>query len=216
MPADSLTRGEETRAALVSAALAAFGDKGYDAASTREIASAAGANAAMIAYHFGGKEGLRAACADHIAGRVREIAAGPAALGAETPAAAAEALRGFLRALVRGLVADEAARPLARFLMRELADPSPAFERIYEAAFAPLHARLCRLWALAAGGDAESEETRLQVFASLASVVYFRIARAPILRRMGWADIGPQEAAAVETILLANLDAALARQGRDV
>ena len=80
---------------------------------------------------------------------------------------------------------------------------------MFETALAPLHARACALWARATGGPAESEATRLCVFALLAQIVYFRIARAPVLMRMGWSGIGPTEAAAIEAVILANLDAAL-------
>src|SRR3954447_23462854 len=54
---------DQTRQALIRAALKLFGTKGFDGTSTREIAAAANANIGSIAYHFGGKEGLRAAWA---------------------------------------------------------------------------------------------------------------------------------------------------------
>ena len=72
---------DQTRLALVQAALKLFGQKGFDGTSTREIATAARANIGSIAYHFGGKEGLRSACAEHIVDTVNAIAAqaiGPA------------------------------------------------------------------------------------------------------------------------------------------
>jgi AcrR family transcriptional regulator len=202
-------RGDLTRAALVAAALKLFGDKGYDAATTREIAAAASANVAMIAYHFGGKEGLRAACADFVAERLTQIfaSAGPPQVASAEQARAA--LAAVARALISGVVASEAARPLARFLMREIADPSPAFARIFESAFAPLHKRACEIWACATGQDPTSEEARLSVFAMLAQVVYFRIARAPVLLRMDWAEIGPREASAIESVVVGNLEAAI-------
>lgn len=208
-PAETPARGEDTRAALVAAALTLLGDKGFEATSTREIAAAAGVNVAMIAYHFGGKAGLRAACADFVADRMRQIfaAAGEVATGSAEEARAA--LCALARALIRGVVADEAARPLARFLLREVADASPAFARLFETALAPLHARACRLWARATGVEAESVEARLSVFAMLAQIVYFRIARAPVLMRMGWSEIGPGEAASIESVVLANLEAAI-------
>ncbi len=203
-------RGQETRAALVVAALKLLGDKGFEATSTREIAAEAGVNVAMIAYHFGGKEGLRLACADFIAERLRQIFEATGELSAQSAGEARAALGGLARALIRGLVADEAARPLARFLLREVSQTSPAFQRVYETAFAPLHARACALWAAATGAPAESVDARLSVFTMIAQVVYFRIARPAILLRMGWDDIGPAEAAAIETVVLANLEAAVA------
>lgn len=65
---------EQTRAALIRAGLAHFGRSGFEGASTREIAAEAQANIGSIAYHFGGKEGLHAACAQHIVNSIREVA----------------------------------------------------------------------------------------------------------------------------------------------
>ncbi|RVC47943.1 TetR family transcriptional regulator, partial [Mesorhizobium sp. M4B.F.Ca.ET.088.02.2.1] len=65
---------EQTRAALVHAALKLFGRQGYDGTSTREIAAEAKANIGSIAYHFGGKEGLRTAAADYIVDTIQTIA----------------------------------------------------------------------------------------------------------------------------------------------
>src|SRR4051812_37372769 len=59
-------RGAETRARLIAAALEVFGHKGFDGASTREIADAAGANLAAIVYHFGSKEALYHAVAEDV------------------------------------------------------------------------------------------------------------------------------------------------------
>ena len=58
-----MSAADMTRDALVRAALKLFGRQGFDGTSTREIAAEAKANIGSIAYHFGGKEGLRAACA---------------------------------------------------------------------------------------------------------------------------------------------------------
>src|SRR5258708_579996 len=60
-------RGADTRALLIDAALDVFGRLGYEGASTRMIAKAAGANLAAIVYHFGGKEALYLAVAEHVA-----------------------------------------------------------------------------------------------------------------------------------------------------
>src|SRR5262245_38442922 len=87
-----LTSADQTRIALVHAALSLFGSKGFDGTSTRDIAAMANANIGSIAYHFGGKEGLRAACAEHIVETLRGIAGQALSEGVDdTPAEAAEA-----------------------------------------------------------------------------------------------------------------------------
>jgi AcrR family transcriptional regulator len=60
-------RGEETRARIVTAAMRLFGEKGYEGASTRDIAAAAGVNAPALQYYFDNKEGVFRACVEFIA-----------------------------------------------------------------------------------------------------------------------------------------------------
>ncbi|HSI48583.1 MAG TPA: CerR family C-terminal domain-containing protein [Ideonella sp.] len=55
-------RGEETRQRLIEAAIRLFGERGYEGASTRDIARMAGVNAPALQYYFDSKEGLYKAC----------------------------------------------------------------------------------------------------------------------------------------------------------
>ncbi|TCZ74826.1 TetR/AcrR family transcriptional regulator [Flaviaesturariibacter aridisoli] len=48
----------EKQLQIIRTAEALFAQKGYDGASVRDIAEAAGVNSAMISYYFGSKEGL--------------------------------------------------------------------------------------------------------------------------------------------------------------
>ncbi len=206
-------RSEATRAALVRTALDLFGARGYEATSTREIAAAAGANIAAIAYHFGGKEGLRLACADFVVATIDEVFAG--ALGeagrieALAPDEARDLLARVVSAMIDGIVARDAARQIARFVVREMFEPSTAFERVYAGVMGPMHVKACQIWSRATGAPAESDGTRLAVFALIAQIIYFRLARPAVLRRMDWRDIGPSQASAIKRVVLANLDAAL-------
>ena len=66
VPEAAYRRGGETRERLIGAAIRLFGESGFDAASTREIAAAASLNTPALQYYFDNKEGLYAACAGHI------------------------------------------------------------------------------------------------------------------------------------------------------
>jgi AcrR family transcriptional regulator len=212
-PALGEVRGEATRLALIRAALDLIGAKGFEAASTRAVAAAAGANLASIAYHFGGKEGLRLACADHVVQTIRGALAPALALAAAgplTPAAAHALLERVVEAIVGFIVVRPEAQAIARFVVREMFEPTEAFERLYDEAFAPLHERFCVVWAAATGAPAHSVETRLATLAMLGQILYFRIGRRVALRRLGWSDIGPREGEAIRATLSAHLDAALA------
>ncbi len=203
-----------TRAALVQAALKLFGRQGFDGTSTREIAAEAQANIGSIAYHFGGKEGLRTAAADFIVETIQTVA-GPALGNAQAPApvgpeAAQAQLFAALERMVGFVVASPQAGEIVQFILRELSHPTAALDRIYDGVFEPSHRRLCQLWEQATGEPAESEATRLTVFTLIGQVIYFRIGREAVMRRMGWPDIGAAEAAKVVAVTSGNLKAILA------
>ncbi|WP_226346811.1 TetR/AcrR family transcriptional regulator [Agilicoccus flavus] len=54
------------RARIRDAALAAFAELGFARATMRVIADRAGVSPALVVHHFGSKDGLRAACDDHL------------------------------------------------------------------------------------------------------------------------------------------------------
>jgi AcrR family transcriptional regulator len=204
-----------TRTALIEAALHLFGRKGYDAASTREIAARAGANVAAIAYHFGGKAGLRMACVEAISAQLDGIVPAAAVQLPETPAEAQAALEAILRAAVRFLAAAGPAQDFAVCLLREITMAGPLVDTIYGEIIAPRHRILCRLWGLATGQDPESEPVRLTVFAMMGQAIYFRIGQPMILRRMGWQAIDPARADRIADLLVETLRAALAASERN-
>ncbi|HTV67633.1 MAG TPA: CerR family C-terminal domain-containing protein [Rhizobiaceae bacterium] len=210
---------EQTRLALIQAALRLFGTKGYDGTSTREIAAAAKANIGSIAYHFGGKDGLRAACAQHIVDTVRGVAAKVLAPGEDagplTPDAAHKRIETALDTMVSFIIARPEAGEFVQFLLRELAQPTPALDIIYNGVFVPVHSQLCRVWEAATGEPAESERTRITVFTLIGQVVYFRIGRLAVMRRMGWDNIGAQEAGAIVSVVKDNLAAIIASRGKE-
>lgn len=206
-------RGARTKQRLLATALDLFGRHGFDGVSTRQLAERARVNQAAIAYHFGSKEGLYRAVAQHIAnevtGRSTPLVAALEARLAQT-ADRREAGR-LLRELVRGmaaiLVGSPEAAQWARFILREQMEPSPAFDIFYEAIAAGPLRTLMRLVARVSGEEEETEEVRLRAFALMGQVLAFRMARAAVLRRLGWSAIGRRELAAIQTVIDANIEA---------
>jgi AcrR family transcriptional regulator len=104
--------GHDTRQRLMEAALLVFAEKGFDGASVREIAKGAKVNQAMIAYHFGSKEGLyeaamRWVCTEFSSRVHRAIDAarpGPTAAACPGSGAALEGIRAILGDLFRSIV----------------------------------------------------------------------------------------------------------------
>jgi TetR/AcrR family transcriptional regulator, regulator of cefoperazone and chloramphenicol sensitivity len=205
---------EGTRLALIEAGFQLFGRQSFAATTTRQLAARAGANIGSIAYHFGGKDGLRQACAEEVARRMAAIPAAMPVQDQPSPAEARNHLRLFLRGLVGFLFEGPQAETLLPFMLRELAERGPAVDLLYTRMVGPMHRRLCALWAAASGEDPESDALKLRVFSLIGQVLYFRIGEPVVTRRMGWTAIGAAEAAQLAQILLGNLDAMLAATER--
>jgi AcrR family transcriptional regulator len=199
-------RAGEARRKLIEAGINQFGRKGPDGTSTREIARAAGVNIAAIAYHFGGKQQLYLACAKYIAETVRDGVTARLGHAGDAIGAVPELSR-TLASIAEFMLANPRIADFVRFVMREQMEPSPAFDVLYATFMEPMHKRLCGLWAAATGGDPESEHTKLKVFALVAQIFFFRLARAGALRRLGWAEIGPGEITAITTLAAESVEA---------
>ena len=65
-------RGEARRAEIIVAAIEAFSEKGFAAASTRDIARRAGTDQGLVTYHFPNKDSLWRAAADSVFGDLSE------------------------------------------------------------------------------------------------------------------------------------------------
>lgn len=211
---ETQTSARTTRGALIASAIRLFGRNGYVGTSTREISADAGANVAAIGYHFGGKAGLREACAATIAARLNAVLAPATPRDDPDPESAERELEATVRAMVRFLTLDPEAGEIAAFMLREITDPSHVPQAIYDGLVEPRHRALCRLWAAATGSEPESETTRLSVFALMGQVVYFRIGQPLVVRRMGWDRVGADEAGRIAEVLVGNLHAALASARR--
>ena len=200
---------DQTRTALLMAGIRLFGTKGFEATSTREIAAAADANIASIAYHFGGKEGLRIACAEMVGGRIQSVVA-PVLDAIDPkgdPLLAQAAFERVIMGMADFMLGQVEARDIAGFMVRELGAPGAVFDRVYTDFILPVHRSLCDLLGLATGLDPESDLIRLGTFSIAGQVVYFRIGHAIVARRMDWKSVGPDEVDAIKAVILANIRA---------
>jgi AcrR family transcriptional regulator len=205
-------RDSDTRARLIASGLDVFGRQGFEGASTRAIAKGAGANLAAIVYHFGSKEGLHLAVAEHVAAAIL-ARIGPTLAGIATPESAASppAARAALKLLVATFVdvmlGDAEAEHWARFIVREQMQPTAAFDVMYR--FMGNAALVATRLTAVALGRREDAAVRIRVFTFLGQVLVFRVANALVLRRMEWREIGLRERTQVKKIVLDQIDSVL-------
>lgn len=197
---------------LVSAAVECFGRDGFEGASTRAIAAAAGKPMSAITYHFGGKRGLYLAAARHITEEL-QARLGPSLLHAQEAlpqvhdlAGLHAALDGLLEAGV-AIATDYRLDAAARFIVREQAEPTEAFAIIYEGVMEPMLLRLVALLRAVAPSDVTEPQLRLRATMLVGQILTVRFCRASVLRLMGWQDLGEAERAQIRETARANLRA---------
>lgn len=199
-------KGEAARLRILEAALAAFGEGGFKSATTRQIAQSAGVNLPALKYYFGGKEGLYLACAEEIVARYRGRMVAPiveaqAMLEARhTPDVAKAALKLVIRSLAEQMVETREAEAWAGFVLREMAEPGPAFAILYEQVWAPGIHVVGYMIGLAAG--MKPQAARIEALLLISSLSAFSTARPVSLRSLGWDEVEGERFAAV----MANLD----------
>jgi len=210
--------GDQTRMALLMAGVRLFGSKGVEATSTRELAAAANANIASIAYHFGGKEGLRMACAEMVASRIQSAVMPvlKSIVPGGDPAAAQVAFERAIMGVADFMLGQVEARDIASFMVRELGTTGPVFDKVYADFILPVHRNLCGLLGLATGQDPESDLIRLGTFSIAGQVIYFRIGHAVVSRRMEWKDVRPEEVEAIKSVVLGNIRSFIASNRKPV
>jgi AcrR family transcriptional regulator len=204
---------------LLDAAVEHFGDYGFDGASTRAIARASGTAMSSITYHFGGKEGLYLAAADHIAGLIRkkQLETMPDALARPVSATLTreEAVTQLLAMLdgFASLMLDPASASWCKFIVREQQQPTAAFERLYEGFMHVMVEAALTLTRLARPDLAEPESRALAVML-YGQCLVMRVGRASVARTLGVTDIGPDEALLLRRQLRQNSECILKRNGQ--
>lgn len=193
---------------LLDIAIREFGLRGLEGASTRGIAAAAGTAMSSITYHYGGKEGLYLAAADHIAAQMgADIDLDPSPQAPADPARARVAIHAIIDRFFDKLSSPDS-ESRALFIVREQMHPTEAFARIYGGMMGDMLERLAMLIDVASGGG-DIERARLLTVTFMGQVIVQRAARASILRLTRRDTIDAPLLAALKARVAANIDAIL-------
>ncbi|MFG0263979.1 MAG: CerR family C-terminal domain-containing protein [Rhodopirellula sp. JB055] len=125
---------------LLAAAGPVFAERGFDRATVREIANVADVNVAAVSYYFGDKMGLYRAVITAIREK-RERAYPTPEVGKKTPQ---QDLALLIRTLLSRMLAADETGWEAMLMMREMQNPTPAFEGMIRGYFRPLYDALCQ------------------------------------------------------------------------
>jgi AcrR family transcriptional regulator len=149
---------DPTREKLLGVAGRVFADRGYQAATIREICLRAAANVAAVNYHFGGKLGLYTEVLQESV-RAAQIEAVQNALDQNAPPE--DILRAVIRARLRGVCRGDLPDWHFRILAHELAQPTPALRQLINKVARPIYKRLLELIGGMIGLPPNDDKTRL-------------------------------------------------------
>ncbi len=168
-------RVRDTRRALLEAGGEVFARCGFKDATVRDICAKAGANVAAVRYHFGDKAGLYTAVIAYAA----ECAAAryPIDLDPDRAVPAELRLRRFVRSFLYRLL--DPGRPAwqAALMVRELAEPTHAFERVFNDLVRPLFEHLTVIVHDLLGGRADERSVRLATHSIMGQCTFYRHGR---------------------------------------
>ena len=202
-----------TQTRLLETSVDFFGRLGFEGASTRDIARAPATTMSSITYHFGSKEGLYLAAADHIAAQI-SARTGPLLDRVD----AAEILDREIAIEQTLTVLDGVAEMMlgaeteywARYIIREQQAPTDAFERIYQGAMRRIADTLIRLVAVARP-DLDDRRGRVTAVMLFGQAMILRSGLAVVCRVLETHDLGEADRALLRQRLRANATSVLSQ-----
>lgn len=171
------TTSEQTRMRLLDAAREVFSQHGFQGATVREICRRAEANGAAVNYHFGSKDGLLAEALNFAPLKAMQKANDRAG---ECPRMR---LHLFIHDFMLMLLDEKNPSSQCQIMARELADPTPALDKIVREAIQPLHEFLSRLVKEIAGDKISEPELRRFVHSIFGQCLFYRHSQ-PVLQRL--------------------------------
>ena len=126
---------DPTRQRILQAALAIFSERGFKAATVRDICAQAGVNVASVNYYFRSKEALYREALTHAFQEAERKY--PQVAFADIRLPPAERLRFFIRTLLLRLLDDGQLGIHARLMAKEIADPTGALDFIIDTVMQP-------------------------------------------------------------------------------
>lgn len=174
-------KSDETHRRLLDAALHIFAERGFEAATTRQICERAHANAAAVNYHFGDKLGLYKEVLQNVVAVAKGRVVEQDLVDMEPEAA----LRKFIRRMVAA-VAVPSTDPYQRLMANEMARPTAGLPVMVEYIMRPRSLLLCHLVSQIIGSTPRSWQTRLAVYSVISQIVHFMHAR-PVIQLL-WPD----------------------------
>ncbi len=180
-------KDDATKERVLNEAEVLFAGKGYDAVTVREITNAAHCNLAAVNYHFGNKKNLylevfRERWVPRAMRVRRAVERELASQDGLTVSAVIQAVAG---AFLEGPMTDEERQLHFQLMVREMAQPSEAFDIVARGIMRPFLHKLGEMVGGLLPGGTEEEKLTLNMLSVFAMIIHLNFARALVTTLTG-------------------------------
>ena len=169
-----------TREKLIEAAGTVFAERGYRAATIREICRRARANVAAVNYTFGDKMGLYTEVLRH---SVRAAKTAMMAVALDASRTPEDVIRGVIRARLMSLCQETRPDWHVRLVMHEFSHPTAAMGRVVDEGMRPIYERVRKAVSDIISLPPDHETTLLSVNSIVGQILFYTFSR-PVLARL--------------------------------
>lgn len=183
----NLKAAKQTRERLLEKAEALFAQRGYHAISVREITAAAKCNMASVNYHFRNKKNLYIEVfrSRWIPRERRMYEAFEKSVGCLVEPTPELVIQSLARAYLEGPMSDEELGRHRQLIVRELNNPTEAFELVADQTLRPLFKKLFGLLNFFAPEDVDDGNLSFDIMSIFGIILYFNYSRPMVSRITG-------------------------------
>lgn len=212
---------DDARLSLLKAGLELFGECGFKGASTRMIADEAQVNISAIAYYFGGKQELYYSVVEYILSQMIALSKEldfdlPKILNSEiSKKDSLEVMNQVMDVMMKIFVESEEPRKWCRIIMREQANPTKAFDILYEGKIKKMQNLLAKIIVAYTGLNGDSDEVKIIAHTIYGQLIGFVVGRESIIRNLGVKKLAKNHLNIIRKTLQNNVEASLVLAKKD-
>lgn len=193
---------KDTKERLLQTATELFAERGIDGVSTRDLVKSSGVNLCSINYYFGTKQNLYEAVLDSVVEDIKSFAAAKQFPLQTQSLSYEEEFAAFISNMLDFLISDKISGSKASLLIKEMLQPTDAYNKLYTEVIEPMHRRLTAIVMNLTG--LPEHQAIIQTHCLMGQIVMFKIHKAALLKRLDLKEYTPELAEEIKTQIIKN------------
>lgn len=193
---------KNTKERLLQTATKLFAERGMDGVSTRDLVKLSGVNLCSINYYFGTKQNLYNAVLDSVVEDIKSFAVSKQFPLQTQSLSCEEEFEMFISYMLDFLVSDKISGAKASLLVKEMLQPSIAYNKLYIEVIEPMHRRLTTIIMKLTG--LPEHQAIIQTHCLMGQIVMFKIHKVALLKRLGIKEYTPEVVESIKAQIIKN------------